>query len=56
MKNPVYFEIIEEIKDIETIAIIFKIVKMRACPVGVFTELKDKIYFQQVRAAHGTVV
>lgn len=23
---------------------------------GVFTELKDKIYFQQVRAAHGTVV
>ncbi|WKZ18253.1 MAG: DUF2442 domain-containing protein [Candidatus Jettenia sp. CY-1] len=38
------------------IAIIFKIVKMRACPVGVFTELKDKIYFQQVRAVHGTVV
>ncbi len=23
---------------------------------GVFTELKDKIYFQQVRAAYGTVV
>ena len=23
---------------------------------GVFTELKDKIYFQQVRAASGTVV